>query len=904
MRYLKIFLLAALLILAVFPLFSRDITVFVKDADLDYPLEGAVIRTRDGIEYVCGEDGSAFLQIPDNRQLILSAYYPGYETGVITIPVTGNTFIIDMRLSGILHGSELVIEASMPGSSETRTGRSIAVSEREISQTGEIGIVEDVMRTIKLLPGVNYSGIFNAQPSIRGGYPGDMSASMDGFTINNPYFWGGSVSIFDPRMVSSAQLSHGVFSSRFGNTISGLLEITTKKPSPTETLFELGINTSAANLSLSIPFQKGGILIMGRVTYYDPVIWLAQQLSDAIPVLSAVNYINQAPYIRTATVSFNYWFTDSLELSASLFWGMDGVGVNFKNSNDTDLLESVSSIDFDFVNHQGFLTTSLLWNPGPSTLLRFMLGTGFEDRKIKGDINYEIKEIYFSDMFKNLFSPYLVHFGLDMEKYAYYEHNKINQSDSFVNVQGRVDFDWEISKNFLVASGLLEMFSFTRSKGVQQMLYDSMFSWPCSCLVPPENIIYKQNTGKKPCPVCGQKAPASGYITDETDINNIIAVFSPYPVPPGLIVGMPVEYSPDSRNHLLTTSAYALGEYSSDNNRVKAELGIRVDHFILFGDGFTLNSSAAFNPRLNLDFNVIRNIGFLNSFSISAGTGLFSSVDSTVYSAEKKYNLDYIKPNRSWTSVIGFRFEFIGDLNLNIEGYYKYVFDRMYTQVDTGSSDPAVNPRFDGIGHVWGIDVMLHKIQSRYWDGWISYSFNWAKYLDPGGAYGGMGLSGGNRGDDWYFPYYHRFHNLNLVANYKPVPFINIYLRFGVASGIPLSRRDEAGPQSYPVLIYDKSSPQESYFIEKYRWQSFLDPDNRTTPSLPLDIKISFFGGSRNGKTRWEVYVAVENLLALVYTARGNTSFNQYTGQVDTGSSSANYEIPIPIPSFGFKISY
>jgi hypothetical protein len=71
-----------------------------------------------------------------------------------------------------------------------------------------------------------------------------------------------------------------------------------------------------------------------------------------------------------------------------------------------------------------------------------------------------------------------------------------------------------------------------------------------------------------------------------------------------------------------------------------------------------------------------------------------------------------------------------------------------------------------------------------------------------------------------------------------------------------------------------------------------------------MDIKFSIFGGNRTGKTRYELYVAVENVLALLYTAQGNTSFNSYTGQVDTGSNSATFDIPIPIPSFGFKISY
>jgi hypothetical protein len=326
--YLKKILLIILFTLVVPSLFSRDIAIFVKDHDLDIPLEGALVRTRDGIEYTTDENGKTTIQAPDNRQTVIRASYPGYETGTLTIPVTGDSFIITLHLSGILQGRELVIEAARPGASETRTGRSIAVSSREISQTAEIGVIEDVLNTIKLLPGVSYMGFFNSQPSIRGGHPGDMSASLNGFYINYPYHWGGAYSIFDPRMVQSAQLSHGVFSSRWGHTISGLLEVTAKNPSPTETQIEVGINTSTAFFNISIPFSgRGGILFMSRVTYYDPVIELAKKLSDSVPELAVVNYITTAPYIRSAAISSNYRFTGDIEIFATAFFGMDGVGV-------------------------------------------------------------------------------------------------------------------------------------------------------------------------------------------------------------------------------------------------------------------------------------------------------------------------------------------------------------------------------------------------------------------------------------------------------------------------------------------------------------------------------------------------------------------------------------------------
>jgi len=671
-------------------------------------------------------------------------------------------------------------------------------------------------------------------------------------------------------MVKSAQLSHGVFSSRYGHTISGLLEITSKEPSPTETEFELGVNTSAANFNLSLPLSgKGGVLFMGRVTYYDPVILGAKELSHSIHELEVINYIERAPYIRAATVSGNYRFTENLVISTTGFLGMDGGGVLYLNEDRTAKLNSDTSIIADYVNYQTFLTSSVSWNPRNDMLLKFSTGAGYEDSDLDAKMEYRIHNKIFTDDF---YSKYRIPLGLTKDYYQYYQDTFIVQTGSIYNLQGRIDYDWKLSNNFLAAIGAQELFSASREKGDQKT----------------SRTYYQFDS-----------------IEDEAIKNNIKNLFFPLsPPPPGLFFELPMSEQPNSQNKLLTTSGYMLGEYNTDGNRFNAEFGVRMDHFMVFGDGFTLQSDPVFNPRLNLDLNILRNKGIFNSIDISAGTGLFSSINDAVFSAEKKYDLTKIKPNRSWTSILGFKFEFPESLILNVEGYYKKVFDRMYITFGSGGSDNVkVNPYFDGEGIIWGIDVMLQKIQSRFWDGWLSYSYNSAKYRDPNGKFSG-GISGGNRGDDWYYPSYHRFHNLNLILNVKPTQKINIYTRLGIATGVLLSKREGDGPKSYPVLIYKGNKGKDSYYIEEFFWDSVIDENNRTTPSIPMDIKISFFGGNKNGKSRYEFYFAIENVLGLLYTSQGNTSFNSYTGEIDEGSFSASYEIPIPIPSFGFKISY
>ena len=106
------------------------------------------------------------------------------------------------------------------------------------------------------------------------------------------------------------------------------------------------------------------------------------------------------------------------------------------------------------------------------------------------------------------------------------------------------------------------------------------------------------------------------------------------------------------------------------------------------------------------------------------------------------------------------------------------------------------------------------------------------------------------------------------------------------------------------MYIYDPDTPANSFFIEKYYWPAEKDEKKRSPPSLKLDIKFSFFGTNRTGKANYEIYTAIENILGLIYTAKGNPGFNQYTGEVDTGLMAVSYDMPIPVPSFGLKVSY
>jgi hypothetical protein len=885
-------LMALFAVLLIFPviIFARDIEILVEDEDLAMPLEGAAVVLRGGRQFFCDRNGVAQVSLPDDRAAIVSITYPGYETFRLSIPAADGSgsvqrFTASMRLGGVMTNQELVLEAARPETSETKSGRSVAISDRELARTAEIGIIEDVMNSVKLLPGVGYTGMFSAMPSIRGGDPGDLMAALDGFYLERPYHWMGSISIFNPKMVSSARLSHGVFSARYGHTISGLLEITSKSPSHTETEIEAAIGSSAASLNLSLPLNgKGGLMLMGNVTYWDTLVLAAQGLSRVVEdeTLDLINSVSTSPYIRSAALSMNYRFTPNLDFRLNAFFGSDGVGADFKTDYSQftdDDIEGIMEMKADYNNYQGFLIAGLTSSPAPKLALRFTGGVGFIRVITEDYIDNNVTASYNED-FLSLLPPFMAE-PLRGKKYTAPNVNAgVEMENTIFSAQARADADIDLGHGFITAFGVQELYS----------------SW-------------KQNTDVD---LSFLEIPVTA-LTEEALKNfppGFVAILPLLQDIDNLAIIMPRTFKSNVHNHGFTTSAYALLEYTSDNKRFGTELGLRLDHLYFKGKNFEFQTMPALNPRLNIDVGILKNRGIFDSITATIGTGLFSSINSLlsffdpdqfeIGQAADLGDID-VKFNRSWTSVLGFKFDFLEKYSFNIEGYYKRVFDRGYITADlSGGLVPKFN--FDGVGDVWGFDLQLQKLESRYLDGWISYTYTWAKYHDPSG--GGEGISMGSTntvGEHWYYPPFHRFHNCNIVLNIKPVTWFNIAVRFGFASG---QLRDKVGDtiEPYPVLFVDKNG--ESVIIQKYRRDSWYDENERAAWSLPLDVKFSFFPVNRNGRASMEIYFSGENLLSMIYQPEGRTTFNDYTGKEDPGGSSGNFDLPIPMLSFGFKWRY
>ncbi|GMO49027.1 MAG: hypothetical protein Ta2G_05550 [Termitinemataceae bacterium] len=842
----KTHIAAILFVVLALPVFCRDITVKVSDEELDMPLEGAQVRLQNGKIYRCDPLGNAYFHIEDGSAATIEITYPGYTRYKTTIRDSKTTYSFSLKLEGtVLQDEGTTVEGRRKAEAEADTGRSISLDRDSTELASEIGIIEDIMSSIKLLPGVGYTGTMGGQPSIRGGTPGDMIAVMDGFYVDNPYHWGGSFSIFDPKIVESARLYHGVFSAKYGQSVSGILDVKSKKASMEEASFEVGFSTSAASLAVSMPLSfssgeeaKGGIMIMGKITYWDPFVWLAKGLAEFVEILEPIKSVNVPPYIRCAAVSLNYDPTPKLGVTFNTYIGADGVGALYEGNNSLDI--PVSHLEFTWDNLIFYATGRLTYANSFLTSAT-TLGAGFHNSTVVADI-------------------------------IFYEEGDLltEEYDTFVNdvanFQVRSDFDIDLTKGFFLSVGVEEVY---------------------------RNWVRNMETNAK---------QAVATVGDDGS-RKIISVDY---------------FMPEISNHGFFTSGWAIGEYKDPKERFYVEAGLRADLLSFFvGDNY-VDCPIAINPRFNFDYYLLKDKGLINGMTLTAGTGLFSSSNDDITYVDEEVGIQTgeIKQTRSWTSILGINIEFADNYSFNLEFYYKYVFDRVYSKsvVESlhGEDLTVTKYYFDGISHIYGFDFMLHKMKGRFISGWISYTFTYARYKNPQSEYAFENAKFRDDYEDhWFFPDFHRYSYLNLVLNWTITKNFNLYTRFGIATGVPelehgtpeVTNKEEVAAGAKPKYgrtnIYSDTARTDWILNKetgKYEW----------SPTMPLDIKFSWFIINPNGKAQTEVYFAVENLLSLISSLRpkSGTTLNPNTGEEVEGGQTANYGLPIPMISFGFKWSY
>ncbi|WP_157624851.1 TonB-dependent receptor [Sunxiuqinia dokdonensis] len=113
----------------------------------------------------------------------------------------------------------------------------------------------DLVTALTLIPGVNFLGGENAGISIRGGSPSENLILLDGMPVLETSHLFGNLSVLNAKYISQAFVSRGAFDARYGERISGIVELTGKSNYYRPSL-DLSANLLNVNATGTVPIGK------------------------------------------------------------------------------------------------------------------------------------------------------------------------------------------------------------------------------------------------------------------------------------------------------------------------------------------------------------------------------------------------------------------------------------------------------------------------------------------------------------------------------------------------------------------------------------------------------------------------------------------------------------------------
>ncbi len=127
----------------------------------------------------------------------------------------------------------------------------------------------DIFRMLQLLPGINYNENSSGL-SIRGGSADQNLVLFDGQTLYNLSHYYGVVSALNPNVIKDLQVYKGGFDSRYGERVSGIVDITGKSGNQVRPRIYGDVNLLSGNITTELPFgDKLTLIAAVRRSYSD-----------------------------------------------------------------------------------------------------------------------------------------------------------------------------------------------------------------------------------------------------------------------------------------------------------------------------------------------------------------------------------------------------------------------------------------------------------------------------------------------------------------------------------------------------------------------------------------------------------------------------------------------------------
>ncbi|UCE07972.1 MAG: TonB-dependent receptor, partial [bacterium] len=310
-----------------------------------------------------------------------------------------------------------------------------------------ISFGEDLTRAIVRLPGIS-SNDFSAKFTVRGGESNEILVLMDGVQLYEPFhqkdYLGGLLSIIDIDVIDGIDLLTGGFSAEYGERMSGVFNIKSKKTPEIKRRTSLGISLMNARLFSEGTFakNKGSWLVSARRGYLDIVLGIMGSDDEFKPIY----------YDTFGKVAYN--LNSKHRLSASVLHAKDWLKFRDISYLDEDVTNTSYGDTYGWLNLQSFYNPKLycqtvLYAGIVNHNRRFSFKSGYENhftiyavRDVRDFRFFGIKQDWNFELFNNLYLKW----GFDVKKvnveYDYYnniQREQVTSEDSLIHIDRVTD---------------------------------------------------------------------------------------------------------------------------------------------------------------------------------------------------------------------------------------------------------------------------------------------------------------------------------------------------------------------------------------------------------------------------------------------------------------------------------
>lgn len=317
------------------------------------------------------------LTLPEGKYTLMVSYL-GYKTISTTVSFTENKQISFKLEPETRQLNDVEIIALRKNHNITST--EMGAEKLEIKEISKIPVLfgeADIMKTLKLTPGIKSVGEGSGGMYVRGGNNSQNLILLDEATVYNADHLLGFFSTFNSDAIKDIQMFKGTAPSEYGGRISSVLDVKMNDGNNQKYHVGGGIGLISSRLNIEGPIveDKSSFLITGRRTYADLFLKLS---TDEL-----IN--NNQLYFYDLNAKLNYKIDNKNRLFLSGYFGrdvfefQDRFGINWGNSTGTirwnhiwnERLFSNTSIiysDFDYnvdiMQDAGFSLTSMIknWN--------------------------------------------------------------------------------------------------------------------------------------------------------------------------------------------------------------------------------------------------------------------------------------------------------------------------------------------------------------------------------------------------------------------------------------------------------------------------------------------------------------------------------------------------------------